>query len=69
MWDWYVFYCPCDLTIGTLLTLVLTRWFLGLTDMRWRAAELSSLGVKFTGLLMSTPAVGVVEAGGGLKTG
>lgn len=33
--------------------LVLALWFLGLTDIRWRAAEVSKQGVKWAGVLKS----------------
>ena len=44
-----------NLTGGTVLPLALALWFLGLTDMRWRAAELSRLGAYWSGLVRSTP--------------
>ncbi len=65
MWRKYAFLNLHRLTVGTRFPLVLARWFLGLTDMRWRAAELFNLAMKPAGLLKSTPAVGVAEAEAG----
>lgn len=50
MWCWYA---QAGLTMFSLLFLALALWFLGLMDMRWRAAELSRQGVNWAGVLKS----------------
>lgn len=43
---------------GFLVALVFARLFLGLMDIRWRAAELSNKGMYWAGLVKSTAAEG-----------